>query len=525
MKSIIEKLIFLSLFIFLSISELSAYNSNILKILKQEDAKAASNNEYISINQETQTIAFKPLSINEETCELEVGDLDVMAKEMKKQIKKIIEDIKTGGKEFYKHKKNQLLKETLTKLPAYTEFMYLKKDTKIIANIAKELGSCVEDSATKGIDMSMGGGAGDQGGEMRIGIKPKELGAIAECYVDALYPKNMTDEDQKLLKKLEKKWEESINTLLKTQLNLMIKNIQKPVNKNICTESIEAKRNDMSYLIDNIGSIYLLDNTNLNADIDFQIETEEEYNERIDSSKDVVEKNKEEEKGRIKKNEKTSISIGKESLSKQPLFTDMEEAPFKLFKSIVKKYMIDLSNTYGIYLNRETKDYVEIILTKLIFETNKKGEKDDFYTLIYKLSENVEYFNKDAEDDGEIIYELNIEESDFKNYSRKVNVEIVRDILNKTLLNAYSRYQKVQANKLNIYNANIPRIFEVNNKHIIQILMVDRYFYRYKKLLEEKYIKRIIYKKELEKQMIIKNFCIYRRTQMFEELCREVMSR
>lgn len=440
------------------------------------------------------TATIKPFTINQEKCEVEFNnDLDHVKNIFSEQIKRIWGNLKNDASYLVNEMEYMIVQETIIKTLAGVEFMIQNNTTELISGIQGELQACIAKVEAKTVSSDVGGGAGDQGFTMKFGFNPKEQLAIMECYKEVVYPTNPTNDDIILLKQYEDKYRKLISQIMYGQLNIMIENMVQAKTDNVCNNLTKKKQENFAYLVDMLenGKIVLLNNKNIKSSIYFELLEEENQLLSGKYTKDA---------GEI-----TEVRVNEDEIAKQELFVDMEPDSFEVFKEDVKGYMVSLVNNYGITLNSETVNILQEMIIDEIFEVNELSK--NLQTLLISLSRSPEYYYNR--------YNKGVFGEDFT----MARVDIVREVLNKTLVYTYSKGEYIRQEKLKIYYANVQQFIQVNNAFLLQILILDRYMFRYKEKINNAIIKNIAKKKEIEKEIYFRDFCAKNKLSIYEELC------
>jgi len=382
----------------------------------------------------TTSMVFKPFSVDTGRCEIDFnGDLNQLKNTFKDQMDTIWNEIKTNSSFFIDGLRNKATQEMLIKIPTYLEYAYQKGTPEIFESIATEVEVCIEKTTLKSLQFDIGGGVGDQGLTGKMGIEPKELLAVATCYQEALYPSNMTKDDIILLNQIEEKWKKIIATILYGQLNTLLESLVVERNNNVCSNITGKKQENLAFLVDMLENqqIVLLNNKSIKSSVFFEIEEKE--SETISA----VEKND--------AAELTELRLEVDPITTEPLFIDMEGAPFIVLKEDIRSYMVKLSKSYGFTLNEQTVEFLrDVVIKQIFYGTNNGGLSPDLQTLIITLSKNPNFFyNRYYEKLGSNVT--------FDNKYKDVRFGIVREVLNKTLLYAYSKGDYIRQQKLKIY--------------------------------------------------------------------------
>lgn len=440
------------------------------------------------------TTTIKPFNINMQKCEIEFNDgLKNLKNEFKSQIDSIWQNIKQDATYLADEMQYLIVQESIVKILAATEFIYQKGQTQLISAMQGELEACLAKVTAKSASTDVGGGAGDQGNTYKIGLAPKEAMATMECYAEVLYPSNTSNEDMILLKQYEDKYRKLINQIMYGQLNITLENMTADNSNNVCGNITQKKKENLAYLVDMLENqkIILLNNKNIKSSIYFEL---------MDEENKVLNRTLKKDAGEI-----TEIRVEEDEIAKQTLFTDMEPESFKVFKSDIEGYMISMVKNYGTALNEATADILQDMIIDEIFKSDEIAS--DLQTLLIALSKSPEYF-----------YNRYTNGAYGQDY-RIARIDIIKEVLNKTLLYAYSKGEYVRGEKLKLYYANMQQYIQVNNAFLLQILMLDRYMYRYKERLNSAIVKNIAKKKEIEKEIYFRDFCTENKQSLYDVLC------
>lgn len=479
---------------------------------------------------ETSGVSFKPFNVNTEKCEIEFnGDLEAVTNEFQEQLKQIWENIKGDTQYFAQQLKNKALQEAIIKIPTYIEFMMQKQTPELMSKIAEELSSCVDKTVSKGAQMDLGGGSGDQMGTIKAGVKPKELLGVVECYQEAFYPSNMTADDVILLNQIEEKWKKTIGALLYGQLNIVLKNFTVERNNNVCTNIKEKKEEDLAYLVDMLENqkVVFLNNKVVESSVNFEVSETEDKSLGVKVKEDVA--------------EVTQIKVKKDKIATQAMFVDMEPASFEVFKEDVKAYMIKLARSFEYSLNEETLFFLQNMIVWQIFEDGKEDLSYDFHPLLITLAKSPEFFydryvkspNLSASmaktpDFGfgslSFLQGRALGHKPSPKEAARLSYEamkplIVKEILNKTLLYVYTKGEYIREQKMELYNANSWQFVQSPNTILLQLLLLDRYRFRYKEKVHNAIINNLATKKQIERELFFRDFCMKNESKIYDDLC------
>jgi len=262
---------------------------------------------------------------------------------------------------------------------------------------------------------------------------------------------------------------------------------------NVCGNITNKKKENLAYLVDMLENqkIILLNNKNIKSSIYFEL---------MDEENEVLGRTDKKDAGEI-----TEVKVVEDEIAKQPLFVDMEPDSFMVFKEDVEGYMVSLIKNYGRVLNEATVDILQDMVIDEIFGDEELS--NDFQTLLITLSKSPEYF-----------YNRYTNSAYGKDY-QIARVDVIKEVLNKTLLYTYSKGEYIRQEKLKLYYANMQQYIQVNNAFLLQILMLDRYMYRYKERINNAIVNNIAKKKQIEKELYFRDFCLTNRLSIYDGLC------